>query len=87
MITGLKNGLAIAIFLLGSTLFCYPILSVFNSTFLILGIPLLFVYIFAVWSGLIMLIYLASKAPKERVVTKKPETKPPEERLPFDSVG
>ena len=46
----------IAIFILGAVLFNYPILSLFNQAGSLFGIPLLYVYIFAAWAGVIGLV-------------------------------
>jgi hypothetical protein len=51
--------LLIALFLLGVLLFAPPLLLVFNSATRILGIPTLYLYLFAVWATLIALIALA----------------------------
>jgi hypothetical protein len=45
-----------AVFLLGCLLLNYPFLSLFNKPGEILGVPLLYVYIFAAWAVLIMLM-------------------------------
>jgi hypothetical protein len=44
-----------ATFLLGAVLFNYPILSLFNRAAAVLGIPLVYAYIFLAWGGLIAL--------------------------------
>jgi hypothetical protein len=46
----------IAVFILGAVLFNYPILSLFNQAGSLFGIPLLYVYIFAAWAGVIGLV-------------------------------
>lgn len=51
-----KNGPLIAIFFVGVLLLTYPILSLFDKSILIFGIPLLYLYLFAAWGGLICLI-------------------------------
>jgi threonine/homoserine/homoserine lactone efflux protein len=87
MNNGSKYGRSIAIFILGCALFCFPVLSIFNIKSLILGIPVLFVYLFAAWTGLLVLIYLASKTriePPEPKEETKPAEPPP---VLFDSVG
>ncbi|MFZ5556883.1 MAG: hypothetical protein ACOZDY_09230 [Pseudomonadota bacterium] len=43
----------IAIFLCGWLLFNYPLLDLFNSNTRVLGIPLLYAYIFGAWMLLI----------------------------------
>ncbi len=63
----------IGIFLLGCVLFCYPMLSIFSAGSLVFGIPLLFVYLFCVWLGLIVLIYLATR---DRPPSEAPEASP-----------
>lgn len=45
-----------ALFLLGNLLFNYPLLSLFNQPGLVLGIPVLYAYVFAAWSLLIALL-------------------------------
>lgn len=50
------NKRLVALFLLGCVLFNYPILSLFNSAVLVLGIPLFYLYLFSVWAVLIGLL-------------------------------
>jgi hypothetical protein len=51
-----KGQRLVAIFLLGNMLFNYPILFLFNKAYLIMGIPLLYAYIFTAWALLIALL-------------------------------
>lgn len=46
----------VVLFLLGCLLFNYPLLSIFSREGLIWGIPILYVYIFIAWAGLIALM-------------------------------
>ena len=46
----------VAIVLLGCVLFNYPVLSLFSKPGALFGIPLLYIYIFAVWALFIGLI-------------------------------
>ena len=48
----------VALFLLGFFLFNYPFLAVFNHARLVLGIPLLYLYLFLAWAALIALAAL-----------------------------
>jgi uncharacterized membrane protein len=48
----------IGLFLLGYLLFNHPIISLFNLPQMVVGIPLLYAYIFAVWVLLIVLVAL-----------------------------
>ncbi len=53
-----RNERLIALCLLGWLLFNYPMLALFNRATLVLGIPLLYAYVFAAWAALIALIAL-----------------------------
>jgi hypothetical protein len=44
------------LFLLGYLLFTHPLIALFNQPRLVLGIPLLYAYIFGVWMLLILLV-------------------------------
>lgn len=48
----------VALFLLGCALFNYPLLALFNQPVVILGIPLLYAWIFGAWLLLILLMAL-----------------------------
>ena len=51
-----------ALFLLGSLLFNYPLLALFNRPDTLLGIPVLYLYVFGAWATLIALLaYVAEK--------------------------
>jgi hypothetical protein len=43
----------VGLFLLGLLLFSYPLLAAFNAPELVLGIPLLYLYLFVAWGALI----------------------------------
>ena len=60
-----KNKRLISLFFLGCLLLNYPILSLFNVKMFVLGIPLLCLYIFSVWSALILLISIITRRPRE----------------------
>jgi fatty acid desaturase len=53
-----SNERLVALFLLGALLLLPPLLLIFNRPERILGIPLLYLYIFAVWASLIVLAAL-----------------------------
>jgi hypothetical protein len=46
----------VGLFLLGCVLFNYPFLYVFNHPMQVVGIPLLYLYVFAAWTLLIVLM-------------------------------
>ncbi len=50
-----------AIFLLGLVAFQPPLLSVFSIDARVLGIPILYVYLFAAWGLLVGLVWLTTK--------------------------
>ena len=60
----LTTGL-IALFILGCLLFNYPLLALFNRTASILGIPVLYAYIFLVWLAFILLVALVIERRQE----------------------
>ena len=45
-----------ALFLLGCLLFNYPLLAIFNVRATVVGIPLLYAYLFCAWALLIALV-------------------------------
>ena len=51
-----KGSRLVGIFLLGCLLFNYPLLALFNVKSTVLGIPLLYAYLFAAWAALIALL-------------------------------
>jgi hypothetical protein len=52
----------VGLFLLGMLLFNYPLLYLFNRPMLALGIPVLYLYLFTVWSLIIFLILMISRS-------------------------
>jgi hypothetical protein len=50
------NQRLVALFLLGNILFNFPLLSLFNKSHFLQGIPVLYIYVFAAWAGLIGLL-------------------------------
>ena len=57
-----KGQRLIALFILGSLLFNYPILSLFNVPAEVFGVPVLYAYIFAAWTLLIALMAFAAES-------------------------
>jgi hypothetical protein len=56
---GLTHERLVALFLLGVFLFTPPFLGIFNTPDRILGLPGLYLYLFAAWTLLIVLVALA----------------------------
>lgn len=46
---------------LGFALFNYPLLRVFDRDVLVFGLPLVWVYVFTAWAGLIVLVALSTR--------------------------
>jgi hypothetical protein len=51
--------LLIALFVLGALLLTPPLLVVFNQATRLFGVPILYLYLFAVWAALIALVAFA----------------------------
>jgi hypothetical protein len=64
-----KSGLLMGLFLLGCVWFNYPILTLFNKRVALFGIPLLYLYLFAVWTVIILAIMLITRV---RATTIRP---------------
>lgn len=64
---------SLALFLLGLAAFTPPLLTVFSVAVLWLGVPLLYLYVFAAWGGLILLMGLSASRGGKR--SKEPATR------------
>ena len=51
-----------ALCMLGMLLFNFPVLALFNVPQTLLGVPLLYAYLFIAWAGLIGLMALAAES-------------------------
>ena len=60
-----KSKRLVALFLFGFVLLNYPILSLLNLDITVFGIPLVYIYIFGIWSLLIFLSALLMSQSKE----------------------
>lgn len=58
----------VGLFLLGVLLFNFPLLYLFNRPLLALGIPVLYLYLFAAWSLIIFLMLLLSRSRSEKIL-------------------
>ncbi len=59
----IKGPRLVALFILGCLLFNYPFLALFNLAVMIVGVPLLYFYLFVSWAALIVLMAWAVEAP------------------------
>ncbi|WP_319525350.1 hypothetical protein [uncultured Desulfosarcina sp.] len=64
-------GRLIGLFLLGLLLFNFPLISLFNRPALLLGIPVLYFYLFAVWLLVILLMLLISRSKPDQALPDK----------------
>ena len=60
-----------ALFLVGFLLLNYPVFSLFDRSFLILQIPLLYFYVFLVWICIILFAWLIIQTPNGNIEVKK----------------
>ena len=56
---GSRSERLVALALLGLLLFNYPLLSLFSTEGTILGVPVLYAYLFTVWAVLLVAVALA----------------------------
>lgn len=67
----------IALFGLGVVLFTYPLLSLFARDVLVLGVPLLYGYLFGVWAAFIGLAaYVVERRSRLRLPPDRPPDRP-----------
>jgi hypothetical protein len=52
-----SKDLLVALFALGVVLLSWPFLTVVNGPVAVLGIPLLVLYLFAIWAGIIAVLF------------------------------
>ena len=55
----------VGLFLLSILLFNYPLLCLFNRPILIMGIPMLYLYLFGAWTLIIFLMLIISRSKPE----------------------
>jgi Na+-driven multidrug efflux pump len=63
----------VGLFLLGMLLFNFPLLYLFNRPVLALGIPVLYLYLFAAWSLIIFLMLMVSRSRSDTPVPDQSE--------------
>jgi hypothetical protein len=51
--TNVRNERLVALFLFGLLLFNYPLLAMFNTATVVLGMPKLYLYLFVAWASVI----------------------------------
>ncbi|MGD9310156.1 MAG: hypothetical protein PVG51_13505 [Desulfosarcina sp.] len=58
----------IGLFLVGVLLFNFPLLYLFNQPLLIVGIPILYLYLFTAWALIIVLMLVISRTKAEKTL-------------------
>ncbi|MGD8701810.1 MAG: hypothetical protein PVH26_05195 [Desulfosarcina sp.] len=58
----------IGLFLVGVLLFNFPLLYLFNQPLLIVGIPILYLYLFIAWALIIVLMLVISRTKAEKTL-------------------
>lgn len=61
-----KSMQLVGVFFLGSVLFNYPILTLFNIDVFVMGLPLFYICLFAGWALLIVLILLITETGRQQ---------------------
>jgi hypothetical protein len=59
--SGMKGQRFVAVFLLGCVAFNYPLLYLFNTRSDLLGVPLLYVYVFFAWAVVVLMLALVAE--------------------------
>jgi hypothetical protein len=72
-----KSGFLMGLFFLGCVLFNYPIITLFNRRVALFGIPLLYLYLFVVWTAILVAIMLITKGRDVIIRPKKLTAHPP----------
>ena len=68
----------VALFLLGALLFTPPLIALFNNATIVLGLPMLYLYLFGAWAAVIALAALAmERAPPDVDPANAGQTTPP----------
>ena len=81
-LSGIASERLVALFILGVLLFSPPFLLIFDNATTVVGIPVLYLYLFVAWAVLIGLLALAIEKIEDgehkvsaKVVTRKPDKK------------
>ena len=79
--SGIVGERAIALFVIAILALCPPLLTIFNRDLFAFGVPLLFIYLFCVWVGLILLVGLQAhvagkEAERERALSDQASRRP-----------
>ncbi|NBB85338.1 MAG: hypothetical protein GVY12_03840 [Bacteroidetes bacterium] len=73
----MKRQRLIALFVLGFLLFNYPVLSLFSADSFVLGVPVLYLYLFCAWGGFVWLLSRIVEAPEAPASPRRDPAVPP----------
>ncbi|NBC01928.1 MAG: hypothetical protein GVY15_13860 [Bacteroidetes bacterium] len=73
----MKRQRLIALFVLGFLLFNYPVLSLFSVESVVLGLPVLYLYLFCAWGGFVWLLSRIVDAPEASASPRRGPAVPP----------
>ena len=62
--TGPSRARLACVFLLGCLAFNFPLIALFNVHGVVLGVPVLYAYLFAAWLAVIVLVALVMERPR-----------------------
>lgn len=66
-----RNERLIAVLIVGLLLLNYPLLSLFSKVHLVFGVPLLYLYLFAVWYIFIICVALVLTRPPASMIDRQ----------------
>lgn len=81
---GIAGERLVALFILGILLFSPPFLFIFDNSAMVMGLPVLYLYLFFAWAALIGLMALAIEkmGGGERVTSAKVAAGKPDKKVP-----
>ena len=79
-----KTSRFVGLFLLGNFLFCYPVMTLFNTKAVFLGIPIFFFFMFSAWLVLIGLMIICAESNPKIHLDKSKSTKRQDRFLKHD---
>jgi hypothetical protein len=57
------GGKLVLLFIVGTLLLSFPVLAIFNRPLMVAGVPILYLYLFAVWALGIAAVFVLARGP------------------------
>jgi hypothetical protein len=57
------GGKLVLLFVVGTLLLSFPVLAIFNRPLMLVGIPILYLYLFGLWVGGIAAVFFLARSP------------------------